>query len=1248
MKIQKYKFINADTEQVWKKELKLVLNRDIHEKGLGCCIDNTHMKIGDIHIGKFFEAQFLFGNAYWISIFSNALKEIIVENNKNYTNRILIIGYETYIEPVAIQTRDLLYNSGYNVEYCIYEEPKYIAHGKKSGVRIRFRNDKDLQNYDSYIIICGIASTLSTYNQIISKIQSEIHPDIINISDENEKNDELIKTRDDLIKKSSFYSIIQVLPSEFENKCESKFYLNEDDYLINLALDHTVSRDFLSIKTKYLVSVFCEWQNARSCKWCYDKNMERPIVATNETSIIPVQMIGNRRELNIKSTAQTVKIDFFERDKDKNFIYLDYLYYNHIERSNHHYQYYIRTNSLIKKITETKNDIIDVFCKNVREKLITDKTENRIDVLVVPAHYSNEQFFNIISKRVFNSCCEIISFNPKKEFRSNFETKYSNYAYIFDALQKNNDTKVYFHYVDDQLITGTSYYRAKSFVKSLFNNSNFKSAIDVSKKISLFESVIVLLNRNSASSKLNYIDDSDKFFSLIDITVPFLRNYGDSCYLCAKTQNANEIKKKSAYISMSDYWLEKESYHSIKNLEEAKIAKSKQKLEIIQRKFRNFYCENLLWSNLKNNWSDADTIYKNILNIMASDIKYYDRRMQYEYIMSFIKILSRPFLYYRENIKKAVLAILLYMIHVLNTDSDVMPSSILLILKKIEHIDHKHAYDYIDNYEITERMRAKKENKEKYYLYVILLSNLSSINSNYLINSENIKYALSFYNKIKDRLQDIKENNDDNIDEISKYICRYIKNITNGISGNYKALKLDEELADKELNDSNSELVQRLYLENLEAVNRKSDFFDKNSFSKENDSLKERYSFLLKKIVPDNDAYLIVSISEKSLYILAKNHKKYNEDLEHELRNKFIKNQEEEVIIEKNYFAIKCCKSLLKDVGCVYLVVSDYKNVKNIFNQYAFIRSILCYRYDLCVLLEEDIKSGSIKALFDDESWMETLSQPKAVSHGQSEDIREHLFVLDQLYFLYSAQINDSKYNVKGYNIYSEITLFSNLLISHYHFKRISNDNGRDYKFKDELRIVHLDYYQSIHSEEDSYGKYREVDDSDFDCEPNITIQEELKNKITCIQAFLPRFRYYLNCMSEHGYSVECDTSVIETDNSITKIINLYLTNSSSIWFSIAIIHMLIRNAIQHGAKNSSIRVLFEKNGSAYNLIVQNFLNNNDWKTEQGITQKALTAAFEGSYAEIEFNAFQEQGSYVAKITNFFIGEDRNEIYYCC
>ena len=1211
--MQKYKFIKTGNEKIWEKELNYILQRDIHSESLGCCVKDTHMKIGDIHLGTFFEAQFLFSNAYWISIFSNALKETIINENIDKSKSILVIGYETYIEPVVLQTKDLLKESQYNVDYCIYEEPKYILHNKKSGVRIRICSDKHINEYDLLIFVCGISSTLSTFSQMINKVNSEMDGS------------------NSLVDNNCYcYSIIQVLPEELLYKNEGSYCIDGQEDTLDLNKD-TIERKKLLIKSKYLTKVHCEWQNAKTCKWCFDSTVERPLVSTNETSVIPVQMIGRPKRKTVDSIL-TAKIDFFKRDENQRFIYTDYLYYNHIERSTHHYQYYIRTNSLIKKITETEDNIIlEEFCKNVKDALIKNNKEKRIDVIVIPTHYSNGRFGNIVSKNIFGSRCEIINVNPKKEFRSNFETKYSNYAYIFDAVN-DEKTNVYFHYVDDQLITGSSYYRAKSFITSLLQYSETAYAQYKNGRIKLFESVIIMLNRNSGSSKWSYAEQ--KFFSLIDISVPFMRNYGDSCYLCAKTTEAEEIKKKTAYVSMEEYWEEKQIYHRVKNLETVKKLKKELPEKIVERKFRSFYCENLLWSKLKNNWLGSSDIYNTILDIIANDIKNYNFTMQYEYIISFIKILSRPFLYYRENIKKAILPIMLYMIHILNYECDIKPRSMLLILKEIGKIEiktHNDAYVFIDNCIINSNMKTMKYNEEKYYLYIILLANLCYINSAYLIKSENIIKALDFYNKIVKRGVIVKseqelENDESNskcIIDISTHISRYIKNLTNGTAGNYRAIRLDRELNNKCLLENAPELVKKLYLENVEAEEMETlPKFD----STESESLKQKYRDVLNKIIGDYSSYLIVLLSNDRYYYLSRP-VVFNETKEKDIEKLIKKNLNEEIIIDSDYFAIKCCKQYTSDIKTVYLAVS-YQN-DNMFEKYKYIRSILRYRYDIGELLDKDIRSGSIRDLDRDDTIMDTLSQPKVISHGQSEDIKEHLCLLEQLYNLY--RVDD---NTEMFNIYSAITLFSNLLISYYHLKKVSKETGNEYKLKESLNITYFNYYIPMHNISISKG-------TGFDESPDLQVQKLIKTSLGGTEDFFQKFEYYINCLKRVDYNIETKGFIELKSRDNLGIICPTISNYKSIWFSIALIHIFIKNAQKHGTADKIIVEFKVNQDNNIDLIVSNTKSDQDFPSKYGITKQALECAFEDApnNVSIDFNPQGDNNKFLVIITNYFINK---------
>lgn len=1222
MNLQKYKFIKSESGYIWEKELQQILYRDIHQDDLGCCVNNTHMKIGDIHLGTFFEAQFLFGNAYWISIFSNALKnEIVKKQNlkENDNSKLLIIGYETYIEPVVIHTSDLLKRDGCSVDYCIYEEPKYIHYDMKSNVRLRCNSDNDIQDYDSYVVLCGISSTLNTSYQIISKVKEEInHIEKI----KNLKNTEY----DKIIEKTLFYSIIQVLPSSLnENNNSNKFEFSENDCLINDFNNRVLIRKKYSIEAKYLTSVFCEWQNAKTCKWCFDKEKERPLVATNETSIIPIQMIGSPNKFldNKENNHQIAKLDFFKKDDEKYFCYLDYLYYDHIERSGHHYQYYIRTNALFKEILNNESNKFDEFCDDVKKELFKE-TKKRIDVVVVPAHYSNELFFNTVCKKIFGSNCEIISVLPKKEFRSNFETKYSNYAFIFDALS-DYETIVCFHYVDDQLITGDSFYRAKSFINSLMKKSRI-SFNDVQSRTRLFESVIVLVNRNSKSTKYNYIENDNKFFSFIDIEVPFLRNYGDSCYLCSKTQIAKKIKQNSATISMSEFWAEKEDYHSVKTIEKAKNLQKERNAELKKRKFRRFYCENLLWKTLRNNWDDESDIYNKIVEIISSDIKNYDASEKYEYLISFIKILSRPFLFYRENIKKAVLSLLIYVINILNMDSDIAPQSILALLKKLGNKDKSEALEIIKKYDYSTVRNSKKLKVEKYYLYVILLTNLCSINSSYLLNVENIILAMKFY-------ENLSLDKDDKITSMSKQIRSCIKNATNGISGYYKALYLDNNIKFSLLNHNQyRELLENIYLENLEAENKKDSNNEK--YFDENDSLKEKYINILNNILPkDNKAYIIINFSSEDSYVLAKKNSEQSEKI---LLDRSVSGFDKDIIIEDDYFAIRCYYKENDKISSVYLLseYDEHSGNGNRIDKLSFIRSVLYHRYQLTHIINEDVKSGSIVELINDEILVDTLSQPKTVSHGKSEDIDKHLIVLEKTYSYYNK--NQSSLEIDGiFNIYNQITLFSNLLISHYHLNRISYERGKTYKFRDELILVRNNSLKNISELNFDINDLISTNKMS-DEEPNRKIQELLKKNTNMSTVFFERFEYYMECLKAEGYSnIECFYNDAKDQSYPYSIIYPNNTKISSVWVSIALIHMLVRNAYQHGVKNEKIEIIFEKNGESYNLIVQNKTSQSNDAKESGITQKALEKIFNCSNCNSEIKFDIDNDMYISKITNF-------------
>ena len=899
------------------------------------------------------------------------------------------------------------------------------------------------------------------------------------------------------------------------------------------------------------------------------------------------------------------------------------MYYNHIERDSHHFQYYIRTNSLIKAIIENENDKLDLFCSQVNSVLFESESSSdksrRIDVIVVPIHYSNEHFLNIIAKKIFKNSVEIIAFDPQKEYRSNFETKYSNYAYVIEASASK--TCVHFHFVDDQIITGHTFYQAKSFVNSLVRSTITNTLHKGEKpKVIVFDSIITMVDRNSNSSKSNYITDVSRFFSLIDICVPSMRNHGDSCHLCSKSKNAELIKRNSALYGMSKYWEEKETYYTVKMLQDAKGIALAQNMEMTKRKFRRFYCENLLWKKLKNDWGSDKHIYIELVTLIAAEISKLDRKNQYEYIISFIKVMSKPFIYYRENFKKAVHAMMLYFTFIINKNYNINPSKIFYILKHVPYGTHKDVYKHIEK-----SFNALNENhinhtcfKEKYYLYIILLSRLCAINSNYLLKYNNIENALYFYDEIS---YNFSLNEQNEIKPISDNIAHLIKSVTNGISGKHKAKKLDFELINSKINSKYLTIVRNIYLENLEA--------DAETEEKENlfsigVSTRQKYINVLKRLVKNSSAWFMTNLYQSSnCFPLAENIINGEKIMSFFEDEKF--NRGEDICFTTDFVGIKCYQSE-NNQDIVYLIIQNSNNPEELdFEGLKFIRSILKFRYALYNELEKDIHSGAIKELYQDDKWLEIFAQPKVVSHGQSEDIEKHLKNIENKFLLYQSYENrvEPKYS----DIVSDLTLFSNLLISFLYSKKIADDRDLKYKFSEQLEIVELKYIKTMHSNNEKNTDQNGL--LNFDDYRSLLKNENL------YELFIERFNYYLGCMCRHGVEIDL---IIDEIKMIDSVISFQSSYKYSIWFSIVIIHTLIKNAIQHGDKSEKISIHMQKRENSIDLIVKNKTLNNLLYSGKGITKKALQHAFESKPFSISFEDIKETNEFIVKITNFFGG----------
>lgn len=554
-KREQYLNLRINNECVWVTKLRSILNSDIHEKPLGCKISNTHIRIGKVHLDTFYEAQILFSHAHWVQRFANELSHKITDSILQ-KKRIVLVGYETYIEPVMYLLKEVIKKKyrELDVEYCIFEEEKYTYLQNVKAPEIRYietafkkGDTEDILKATQIVFICGISTTLSTYARMLDQVKTDLSNKIYNdeIADKDEKRLKALfntnvesKDKNPTQNAIQYFSIIQVLPNNLESdKC--KFVINDkDDFKEILTWDDSkkwVNRRTIvktvekTIDVPYIVDVKCGWYNASDCKMCYPDDIlkEKPIIQTSETSVVPIQRILLNKRNKHNDASDTIKvnsIDFFEKDKEGNFIFRDYLYYGHTVRGEHHFLYYIRTNHLFADIISDNipkcvgpfgeenfnalkkfKDYCNQAKKNIEERLNKNKcsVDDAIHIIISPSHFSSKMFCNAINQYVFKYKAHVISFDPQKEYRSSFETKYSNYAYFLEQTKeifedrRVSKKKLFFYFVDDQIITGSNFYRMTSLIKNLFVQTE---------NIKIWNGVFVIVNRNSNSTKMDYTD----------------------------------------------------------------------------------------------------------------------------------------------------------------------------------------------------------------------------------------------------------------------------------------------------------------------------------------------------------------------------------------------------------------------------------------------------------------------------------------------------------------------------------------------------------------------------------------------------------------------------------------------------------------------------------------------------------------------------------------------------------------------
>lgn len=727
-----------------------VLDTDIQCSSFGCKISETHMRLGStIHIDSFYEAELLYSSRLFVSRFAYLLAKKIMQNKDfQKSAKITLYSYALYSELFIVKTISILEDQfpKKSIDYAILER-EAEHRGFKHIDRIRFSHffdsSNDSEENDNYLnyfadrkIICivPINSTLKTHEKLIDMFCQKIPSCTI---------DNFIMN----------FAIILVGSKE-SNKYWTIDEKNKTFLDINLEIRPI---------PQYFVTVKVEYQEASECKMCFPDNPlnETPLIEVNAASTIPNQSFG-------LCTTPTEKLSFDwewikEMEEELN-VLKNSLIYSHVKRGENHFSMYFQTDRLF---IENKDNIVK-WLGEIKNEIKIDLQEQHI--LVCPSHFSNAGFLEHINQIIFHDSALIIRMDADKEYRCNMEAKYSSLQEFIKMLSQRNDSNViHIYYVDDCIITGRTYHRTRSLVSSALGiYTDEYPELD----IRLFDRIFVLLDRNSTKTRMQYLETDSKenhvltqqqarFFAYRTLHISSLRNHGDSCIVCQLEKKDRILYQTSTTALMANHWKKERKRHKVRFL--ADKAKDftcnfpKEEQEKRQKKqdraFRRMFCTHIVNTVLNEKYygNQKSLALNAILTLLLIDYngrKENSQEEAFEYLLSYFKVMSRPFISFSKPIREAVFDIILICLEYLLTANFSAFTKDLLTSKPYLR-ESKSLFERI-NKEIIGTLANPSQRKD---FLLVLMKQSMELRSNYFIRPENIRKLSCFVKEYDEKKQ---------------------------------------------------------------------------------------------------------------------------------------------------------------------------------------------------------------------------------------------------------------------------------------------------------------------------------------------------------------------------------------------------------------------------------------------------------------------------------------------------------------
>ena len=755
----------------------------------GYKLENTHMRLGSkVHLEVFYQMSTFFKkhNVAMQTAFvlcRQILADVTFLNSiKNATKespfKIMLYGYEIYSRHIVFCMSEILTDffqkKKYNavVEFALYQSER-IDELKKIESSIYFSNEthqkeveSDKENvselkddFESYkwILIVPISTTLTTFNKMWSKVNSVYRRRFM-------ENDKKLSDERVLFNLTAFWVVSDSCVSE-----ELKPDIIERNYweVANIRqglIKVNNSSNPLGGKYLFLACAQSQWHDPLRCAKCFPDRVidELPLLETDVSSTVPEQQYYLKREKSEYPTEDCCngKATKLTSNDFRVLALHDCVWYGHYGRSGNHFIYYID----FPKYFQSERKNIKKWLKSGKEKISDDVAliklyenlkKKKHTIIVTSQNNADIEFGLYVCNYLCDGKAETINIDANKHFRTNLEAEYSDIRY---------DRKdCYYLYVDTSIVSGRSIKRISSVMSSIANK---RSSANYCGKFS-FDGSILLVNRISKNSELQYISEDGDFVSYVKIDVPHLRTHGDSCIRCKLQRQYENALKKAATPAFFKHYEKKLDDNRLQYFSEVSCSNDNMNSDNLNKGYISLIishfaqqvfkpvrgCDNQTYTRAIKYVFDA---YKSDSAPLIKGLKEKVDLTQFDYIDYVIRILGRPFFSYDFALKKEFMHIALCLTEVLLSNPERFITESSTNVNQTKWMKENECDEIVNEIcnnicgVILSHCREKNTDEKSAsdlaleFIVFKLFKCLMKLNSNYLIRKSTIRQFLTF------------------------------------------------------------------------------------------------------------------------------------------------------------------------------------------------------------------------------------------------------------------------------------------------------------------------------------------------------------------------------------------------------------------------------------------------------------------------------------------------------------------------